>query len=76
MEFDQKVNRARRAGDMIPSHLIIKTPEQVPFLSGNHIHIHIVHPFFFIFIFFFGLILEDCVHVAVDTDMCNVDFVP
>jgi len=29
MEFDRKVNRARRAGDMIPSHLIIKTPEQI-----------------------------------------------
>ena len=26
--------------------------------------------------FFFCLILEDCVHVTVDTDMCNVDFVP
>ena len=29
MEFDKKVNRARRQGDMIPSHLIIKTPEQI-----------------------------------------------
>ena len=29
----------------------------------------------FIFFFFFCLILEDCVHVAVDIDMCNVDFV-
>ena len=26
--------------------------------------------------FFFGLILEDCVHLAVDRDTCNVDFVP
>ena len=31
---------------------------------------------FLLLFFFFGLILEDCVHVAVDRDMCNVDFVP
>ena len=29
MEFDRKVNKARREGQMIPSHLIIKTPEQI-----------------------------------------------
>ena len=29
MEFDQKMNQARREGHMIPSHQIIKTPEQI-----------------------------------------------